>query len=228
MKVMTVRFNAYQGDWLKAQAKFQDIHCADYLRALIEKQMQEPHFFEYFKAAEDKVLMPLTEKPYLIYNLMAYKLVEQLVLNQENGQQKREAAYRDMLEWLERLKIYDQKKKSYRLSLLLYPEHLEWLNQQSKIFKKRVAVILRKIVCLASMNAAQKMSSFVNSRDLTEAQQEELKATLMTFTLLKTYIISDYEEGEKLVKSCYESAHTIYSKLYPIREKSSITASFIY
>ena len=216
MKVISVRFNVYQGDWLKAQAKIQDIHCADYLRALIEKQMQEPHFFEYFKTMEGRILTHTpAEKQHLIYTLMVYKLMEQLVLNQKEGQQKREAAYMATLEWLEQLKVHDHKKKSYRLSLLLYPEQLEWLDQQSKIFKKRAAVIIRKIVCLESMKAVEKESNLIRNPDLTATQKEELKAVLMTFTLLKTYIISAYEEGEKLVKNCCESAEMLYKKLYP-------------
>ncbi len=193
----------------------QGIHCADYVRALIDKQMQEPHFFEYFKAEEAKILAPKTEKQHLIYSLMTYKLLEQLVLNQEDGTQKRETAYMATLEWLERLKVGDHKKKNYRLSLLLYPEQSIWLEQQSKIFKKRAAVIIRKIVCLASMSSAEKEVDRTNNPDLTEVQKEELKTILMTFTLLKTYIESAYAGAEKLIKNCYVSSETLYSRLYP-------------
>ncbi len=215
MKAISIRFNNYQGDWLKAQAKMQGIHCADYVRALIDKQMKESHFFEYFKAEEDKILAPKTEKQHLIYQLMTYKLLEQLVLNQEEGEQKCEIAYMATLEWLERLKVCDHKKKNYRLSLLLYPEQLNWLDQQSKIFKKRVAVIIRKIVYLNSMNVTDQEVGFVSNLDLTEVQKEELKTVLMTFTLLKTYIESEYEEGGKLVKNCHVSAQALYNRLYP-------------
>jgi hypothetical protein len=41
---MSVRFNGYQGNWLKVQAKVRGIHAADYVRELIEREMQEGIF----------------------------------------------------------------------------------------------------------------------------------------------------------------------------------------
>lgn len=215
MKAISVRFNVHQGNWLKAQAKGQGVHCSEYVRDLITIQMKEPHFFEYFRAVEDQTLTSAIEQKHLIYSLMAYKLVEQLVLNHEGGQQKREVAYTATLEWLEKLKIHPGRKRGCKLNLSLYPEQLDWLNQQSKVLNKKAATIVRKIVFLASLKATEKVPNLVSNTDLTEVQREELKAVLMTFNLLKTYIESAYEEGDQLVKNCYESAQTLYKKLYP-------------
>lgn len=214
MKMISVRFNVYQGNWLKMQAKMQGVQCSEYVRDLITAQMEKPHFFEYFKTMEDKRLMSITEKKYLIYSLMVYKLIEQLVLNQEEGQNKLEMAYSDTLDWLKRLKVHPSEAKNYKLSFLLYPEQLAWLNQQSTTFKKSTAIIIRKIVDLASRPAVEKKSNFGSNPDLMEVQKEELKAVLMTYTLLKTYIVNAYAGGEKLVTSCYESAQALYNKLY--------------
>jgi hypothetical protein len=205
--------NSEQGYWLKTEASMQGIHYSEYVRDLITLQMKEPHFLEYFKKISYKSFTTVSESKSLIYNLMAYKLLEQLVLNQEEGQQKREAAYTATLEWIERLKGYPTKTKYYRLSLLLEPEQVMWLKQQSKMLNKNITAIVRKIIILAYGQATEKAPSLVGNTALTEIQREEIKAILMTFTLLKMYIESTYEEGGKLVKSCYESAQRLYKKL---------------
>jgi predicted DNA-binding protein len=213
MKAMSIRLNVYQHHWLKAQAKVRGIYSADYVRELIDKQMQEPHFFEYLKSVEEEVLIPTAEKPIVIYMLRTCKLMEQLLLNEEEGRQKCEMAYLAAEEWLADLKVYPERKKNYRLSLMLHPEQLDWVNEQAKMLKKSPLAIIRKIIFLAS-NTAQKHPPVSVNSDLTETQKAELKAVLMTFTLLKTYIISAYEEGEKLLKSAHEGAESLYNKLY--------------
>jgi len=115
MKAMNVRFNirfsVHQLEHLKIQAKTRGMETADYVRELIEKEMQEWHFLNYFKAIDDQ-LVPSNTNPHLIYTLMIYKLMEQLVLNQEDEQQKREAAHQQTLDWLERLKLSPIDKKA--------------------------------------------------------------------------------------------------------------------
>lgn len=212
MKTLCIQFNGYQSNWLKAEANLRGIHPVDYVRELIDKHMQEPHFFEYFRTVEEKIVRPKTEQPYLIYTLMIYKLMEQLVVNKEEGQQKRETAHSDTLEWLKRLKVHPQYKGGYRLSILLSPTQLEWLEGQAKLLKKRPVRIIRKIVFLASNDVIEKEPHQADNA-LTDIQRTELKTVLMTFSLLKTYIISAYEGGEKLVKNCEENAEVLYRRL---------------
>ncbi len=212
MKTLCIQFNGYQGNWLKTQAGVRGIHPADYVRELIDKHMEEPHFFEYFKTVEEKIVKPKTEQPHLIYTLMIYKLMEQLVLNQKEGRQKCETAHNDTLEWLKRLKVYPQYKGGYRLSVLLSPMQLDWLAAQAKLLKKRPVRIIRKIVFLASNDALEKELPQAD-KGLTEIQQAKLKTVLMTSLLLKSYIIDAYEGGEKLVKSCEENAEVLHQSL---------------
>ena len=53
MKAMNVRFNirfsVHQLEHLKIQAKTRGMETADYVRELIEKEMQEWHFLNYLK-----------------------------------------------------------------------------------------------------------------------------------------------------------------------------------
>lgn len=214
MKAISVRFNAYQNYWLKIQAQVRGIHSADYVRELIEKQMKEPHFFEYFKEAEAKIMMPAADKKIILYSLITCKLMEQLILNEEDGQQKCEMAYLAAEEQFGALKVYDSRKKFYRLNLMLFPEQLAWINEQAKIIKKTPLAIIRKIVFLASSYTAQETTNLRVNTSLMEVQKEELKAILMTFTILKAYIMNTYEGGEKLIKSAQESAEVLYNKLY--------------
>jgi len=213
MKVMSVRFNAYQADYLKVQAKVRGIHAADYVRELIEREMQAGHFLNYFKVVDDQIVQP-RNNPHLIYTLTVYKLIEQLVLNQEDGQQKREAAHQETLAWLERLKISSIPKKSCKLNIWVHPETLSWLTAEAKLLKKSIAAIIRRIVFLNALNSDRKTSDAVNSL-LTETEQETIKAVLMTFTLFKSYITNAYEGGTGLIENCCESAKTLYNKLHP-------------
>ncbi len=212
MKVMSVRFNAYQGDYLKVQAKVRGIHASDYVRELIEREMQAGHFLNYFKVVDEQ--NSSRPNPHLIYTLTIYKLIEQLVLNQEEGQQKREAAHQETLAWLERLKISPIPKKSCKFNIWVHPETLSWLNNEAKLLNKSVAAIIRRIVFLNAVNADRKTFDAVNSL-LTETEEETIKAVLMSFTLLKSYITNAYEGGTELVENCSQSAKMLYNKLHP-------------
>jgi len=214
MKGISVRFNADQAGFLKTEAKARDICSADYVRELIERQMKEGHFFEYFKAVEDKIVVSAKEKKQLVYSLMTCKLMEQLVLNQEEGQEKRDTAYRETQEWLEALKVRTSETRTYKVTLLLYSEHIAWLNEQAKVLQKSVAALIRKIVFLASKETAQKNPNLISGLDLSDIQKAALRSTFMTGELLKTYIESAYEGAEPLIKSCYENAEKLYNKLY--------------
>lgn len=210
-----VRFNVYQLEHLKMQAKMRGIQAADYVRELIEKEMQGGHFLNYFKAMDDP-LTPFNTNPHLIYTLMIYKLMEQLVLNQEEGSKKREEAHQETLDWLERLKLSPIDKKSCKLNIWVHPETVGWLREEAKLLKKSVAAIIRRIVFLNIVNVDQKTKAVVALQmPLTELQAETLKTVLMTFTLLKSYITDAYEGGEPLVENCCEGAKTLYKKLYP-------------
>ncbi len=214
MKGISVRFNSYQAGFLKTEARARDICSADYVRELIERQMEEGHFFEYFKAVEDKIIVSAKEKKQLVYSLMTYKLMEQLVLNQEEGQEKRETAYRDTQEWLEALKVRTSETRTYKVTLLLYPEQIAWLSDQTKALRKSAAALIRKIVFLASKEATQNSPHLVSDSDLSDVQKAALKSTLMTGELLKTYVENAYEGADELIKSCYENAEKLYNKLY--------------
>ncbi len=212
MKVMSVRFNAYQTDYLKVQAKVRGIHASDYVRELIEREMQAGHFLNYFKVVDEQ--NPVYNNPHLIYTLTIYKLIEQLVLNQEDGQQKREKAHQETLAWLESLKISPVPKKSCKFNIWVHPETLSWLSNEAKLLNKTVAAIIRRIVFLNAVNANRKPLDAVNSL-LTGTEQETIKAILMSFTLLKSYITNAYEGGTELVENCSQSAKMLYNKLHP-------------
>jgi hypothetical protein len=218
MKAINVRFNVrfdvYQLEHLKIQAKTRGMQTADYVRELIEKEKQGGHFLNYFKAMDDQIA-PSNTNPHLIYTLMIYKLMEQLVLNQEEGQQKREAAHQQTLDWLERLKLSAKSKKSCKLNIWIDPETADWLRKESHLLKKSVAAIIRRIVFLNVVNTAQKVKAAVAQTPLTELEAETLKTVLMTFTLLKSYIVDAYEGGEPLVENSCENAKTLYKRLYP-------------
>jgi len=219
MKAMNVRFNirfsVHQLEHLKIQAKMRGMETADYVRELIEKEMQGGHFLNYFKAMDGQ-LVPSNTNPDLIYTLMIYKLIEQLVLNQNEGHQKREEAHQQTLDWLERLKLSSKSKKSCKLNIWFHPETVDWLREESQLLKKSVAAIIRRIVFLNIVNFKQETKAVVALQmPLTELQAETLKTVLMTFTLLKNYITDAYEGGEPLVKNCCEGAQTLYKKLYP-------------
>jgi hypothetical protein len=213
MKVMSVRFNAYQSDYIKVQAKICGIHAAGYVREMIEREMQAGHFLNYFKVMDDQII-PSHNNPNLIYTLMIYKLMEQLVLNQEEGQQKQQQAHQETLAWLERLMISPVPKKSCKLNIWVHPETLYWLTEEAKLLKKSVAAIIRRIVFLNAINFNRKTLDEIEI-PLTKIQEETLKTVLMTFTLLKSYIVNAYEGSTKLVENCCESAKTLYNKLYP-------------
>ena len=147
---------------------------------------------------------------------MIYKLIEQLVLNQNEGHQKREEAHQQTLDWLERLKLSAKPKKSCKLNIWFHPETVDWLREESQLLKKSVAAIIRRIVFLNIVNFKQETKAVVALQmPLTELQAETLKTVLMTFTLLKSYITDAYEGGEPLVENCCEGAKTLYKKLYP-------------
>jgi len=213
MKRMNVRFNSYQIDYLKVQAKIRGVCAADYVRELIEKEMQAGHFLNYFKVVNDQIVTS-PGNPHLIYTLMLYKLMEQLVLNQAEGQQKRAEAHQETLAWLERLKISPARKKNYKLNIWVHPETSTWLVDEAKLLKKSVAAIVRRIVFLEAINTDKKTSDSVIQSSLTEIEQETVKVILMTFTLLKNYIINAYEGGEALVENCSDNAKALYDKLY--------------
>jgi hypothetical protein len=208
-----VRFNVYQLEHLKMQAKTRGMQAADYVRELIEKEMQGGHFLNYFRMMDDPLTSSNTN-PHLIYTLMIYKLMEQLVLNVDEGEQKREEAHQQTLDWLERLKLSPKSKKSCKLNIWVHPETVAWLKEESQLLKKSVAAIIRRIVFF---NVAQKAKEAAAAAQmpLTEIQTETLKTVLMTFTLLKSYILDAYDSSEALVENCCESAKTLYKQLYP-------------
>ena len=218
MKAINVRFNVrfdmYQLEHLKIQAKTRSMQAADYVRELIEKERQEGHFLNYFKAMNDQIA-PSNTNPHLIYTLMIYKLMEQLVLNQKEGEQKRAEAHQQTLDWLERLKLSAKPKKSCKLNIWIHPGTADWLKEEAHLLKKSVAAIIRRIVFLNIVNTAQKAKAAVTQTPLTELEAETLKTVLMTFTLLKSYITDAYEGGEPLVENCCENAKTLYKRLYP-------------
>lgn len=219
MKAINVRFNVrfdvYQLEHLKIQAKTRGMETADYVRELIEKERQGGHFLNYFKAM-DAQLVSSNTNPDLIYTLMIYKLIEQLVLNQNEGHQKREEAHQQTLDWLKRLKLSAKSKKSCKLNIWVHPETVAWLREESQLLKKSVAAIIRRIVFLNVVNLKQETKAVVALQmPLTELQAETLKTVLMTFTLLKNYITDVYEGGEPLVKNSCENAKTLYKRLYP-------------
>jgi hypothetical protein len=188
MKTINVRFNVrfdmYQLEHLKIQAKTRGMQTADYVRELIEKERQEGHFLNYFKAMNDQIA-PSNTNPHLIYTLMIYKLMEQLVLNQKEGEQKRAEAHQQTLDWLERLKLSAKPKKSCKLNIWVHPETAGWLKEEAQLLKKSVAAIIRRIVFLNIVNTAQKAKAAVTQTPLTELEAETLKTVLMTFMLLK-------------------------------------------
>ena len=136
MKAINVRFNVrfdmYQLEHLKIQAKTRSMQAADYVRELIEKERQEGHFLNYFKAMNDQIA-PSNTNPHLIYTLMIYKLMEQLVLNQKEGEQKRAEAHQQTLDWLERLKLSAKPKKSCKLNIWIHPGTADWLKEEAHL-----------------------------------------------------------------------------------------------
>lgn len=212
MKQRSIRLNASQARWLYRQAKTQQISGAQYVRDLIEKQRRNRYFVECFKQTQEtSFLQPALE--HLQYLIMTAKLLEQLVLNEEDGAQKREVAYASTLETLKRLNIEPNRKQTYPSTLRLDAEQWAWVQEQAELLRKPPIAIVRKILEMDYATTNPKTTHVHTA--LTPAEQEGIKASLMAFALLKGYIESVYEDSQTLINQFEKEAQALYQKLYP-------------
>lgn len=210
MKKISLRLPNPHAHWLRHQARLQQISVAQHLRDLIEWRQNNPNKLERSALTVETTAAETATLKHLPYLMMTRQLLEQLVLNEENGIQKREAADAEVLETLRQLQVSPYFNESYKLTVLIEAEQWAWLTQQAQALKKTIVHVVRKIIALQYREAHEK-----HTPHLTVAEQESIKAALTTFTLLKGYIENAYEEGQTLITRCEQEARALYQKLYP-------------
>jgi predicted DNA-binding protein len=212
MKKYSLRMTNTQAQWLQNQARDQGLSLSEYLRNLVDKEISKPTFMLYSKKInKNNVLRSASEKKEISYTIMAYKLLEQLILSNELGVELRKEAYTHTLDLLTKFKIHPNELKEYPLTIWLTLEQGRWLEQQSHKLSKRSTYLLRKILLLAFDEGMQDEQHF----SLHPAQKEGVKFTIITCKLLENYIVKTHENGAEMIESAYQESQELYIKLYP-------------
>jgi len=212
MKKYSVRLNSHQSQWLQSQASIEGISCSEYLRHLMNEQRNKPNLIFYPKHNNShKVLKEAGERKEISYTIMAYQLLEQLILKGELGTEMREAAYAHTVELLTQFRVHPNVLKTYFLSVYLDEEHAIWLERQAERLGKPPTYVFRKILLQAF---EESMMSDGNS-DLHPAQKEGVKFTILTCILLERYIAKTQQDGNKIIAAAHQQSERLYAELYP-------------
>lgn len=210
MKKISLRLSNHQLYWLHSQAHRESLSCSEYVRDLLRAQMERPDFLDYFKIGRYKTTVkPEAEKKVIRYSIMAYKLLEKLVLVEANGEKIKEDAYLNTLALLSTLKIHPDGSKKQGLTILLDPEQTGWLEEQARWLHKRTVDVLRRIIVLMMQEANDQPS-----QGLDLAEQEGIRCVIITCKLVEQYLMQVFEGGDEIIKTAYQQSDAIYKAIF--------------
>jgi hypothetical protein len=209
MKKISLRLTNHQLHWLHSQAERESLSCSEYVRDLLRVQMERPDFLDYFKIGRHKTAVKSeTEKKIIRYSIMAYKLLEKLVLTETNGEKIKEEAYLNTLALLSTLKIHPDGSKKQGLTILLDPEQIGWLEERARWLSKRTVHVLRRIIVLMMQEAVDQPT-----QSLDPAEQEGIRYVIITCKLVEQYLMQVFEGGDTLIKTAYQQSEAIYKAI---------------
>lgn len=210
MKKYSIRTTPLEAQWLQSQAKSQGIFITDYIRHLIAEEMLKSHFVPYLKIRSPNKPLNLPQQKEISYSIMAYKLLEKLVLNHAEGLQMRETAYAETLALLTQLKMHPHAARRYAFTVVLDPRQATWISQEARKLNKSASYVVHRILLLAfeqSMGDALPLN-------LDFAQKEGVKFMVLCYKLLERYFSKIHDSGSEIIKEAEGEALELYAKLY--------------
>ena len=208
MRKYAVRLRNVEAQWLQHQASCQGMTSSEYVRDLLRAQMHKPDFLSYAPSVHQIVANKMDRK-YLNTVLMSYKLLEQLVLQLPAGKTLTEEAYAETLILLKKLRVYPEPQFQYNLVVNFDLLQAEWLEKQASLLYKRPSFLIRKLLLWAIAEGGD--HAFCPHFNL--AQQESIKAALLSCELLQNYIRAIYDNGPKIIRGAYEKAEKLSLEL---------------
>lgn len=206
MKIINIKFNDYLANWIIGSAQKNRVTISAFIRDLLAEQMQEgPVVVKNINKAK-QFAYNQTYRNEMGYIIFTAKLLEKLVLSQDQGEMLRDTAFEQANNLLEELNLNN---KEQRFCIKLEHDLFTWLNSEAERLQLKFPTLIRNLIADRFMQ-----TSTAKKIELSIAQKFAIKHQIKAYNLLETLVKKTTEDGASIIEEAQAKAQNIFSQIF--------------